>query len=104
MTGNRSRRKGLRGEAEVARVFREADYDVKALEYGGDWLCARRHGWTGPRLHVEVKRQEQLRLREWLNQATLEATAGSVPVVAFRQSGEPWRVCLTLDDLIRVLG
>lgn len=98
-----SRDKGLAGEREVANRFREADWDVKALEYGGDWLCARRNGTSGLRLHIEVKRAEQLRLKEWLHQAEEEATAGTVPVVAFRQSGEPWRVVLTLEDLLRVL-
>lgn len=100
--GELSRRKGLRGEREVAARFRDAGFDVKALEYGGDWLCVRNLG-AGPSLHVEVKRAEQLRLKEWLAQAEAEATAGAVPVVVFRQSAQPWRAVVTLDDLIRVL-
>lgn len=104
MSGNRSRSKGLKGEREVAARFRAAEFDVKALEYGGDWFCTHAHYSDMPPLHVEVKRAEQLRMREWLEQAKREATGGAIPVVAFRQSGEPWRVVLELDDLLRIVG
>lgn len=102
--GNQSRRKGLRGEQEVARAFRGAGYEVKALEYGGDWLCIHGANIHVPPLHVEVKRAEQLKMKEWLRQAAAEAVPSHVPVVVFRQSGEPWRVVVTLEDFIGVLG
>lgn len=49
---------------------------------------------------IEVKRQETLRLNDWLKQARLAANgSGSVPVVAYRQSREPWRCVVEMTPL-----
>jgi hypothetical protein len=52
---------------------------------------------------IEVKRQERLRLGDWLKQARLagSATNGSAPyaVVAYRQSGEPWRCLVEMSPV-----
>ena len=92
-----SRRKGLKGEQEVARILRESGSAVRGLESSGDWLVmyTDRQEW-----HVEVKRHERVRLPEWLRQAKDEAPAGTVPVVAFRQSRGEWYACLPLRDLV----
>jgi hypothetical protein len=47
---------------------------------------------------IEVKRQERLRLNDWLKQARLGAN-GSLPVVAYRQNGEPWRCLVELTPV-----
>ena len=96
-----SRRKGLRGEQEVARILRESGSAVRGLEAKGDWLVmyADNREW-----HVEVKRQERLKLPEWLRQAQDEAPAGVVPVVAFRQSRGQWYACLLLRDLVSAVS
>jgi hypothetical protein len=101
--GAASRRKGLGGEREVADVFEAAGHQMRGFESGGDWLCVDPRRAGAPLLHVEVKRQERLRLPEWTAQAEGEAAAGMVPVVVYRQSREPWRVVLRLDDLLRLL-
>jgi hypothetical protein len=103
-----SRRKGLTGEREVARLCEAAGFTARGLESHGDWLMVgrpRRPGEVMPRiLHVEVKRQERLRLPEWLEQARNEAPEGVPPVVCFRQSRGVWYAVLTLDDLLGLVG
>jgi hypothetical protein len=94
-----SRRKGVKGEAEVARIFRDAGYDVRGLEGLGDWLCLYGSDHT---FHVEVKRQERLKLPEWLRQAQAEKPTGTVPVVAFRQNKGVWYAALPLAALVEL--
>jgi hypothetical protein len=96
-----SRRKGLKGEQEVARILRQSGSAVRGLESKGDWLVmyTDRQEW-----HVEVKRQERVRLPEWLRQARDEAPAGCVPVVAFRQLRDEWYACLPLSDLVSAVS
>jgi hypothetical protein len=109
----------LRGEREAADRFEAAGWTVRGLEASGDWLAFQPaqtegiDGHYGPdeietrpavTLHVEVKRQERLRIPEWLEQAAAETPAGVPPVVVFRQSRGRWYACLPLDDLLGMLG
>lgn len=99
--GASSRNKGLGGEREVARMFSEAGLPPRALEESGDHLVVCAGGFT---LHSEVKRQERLRLPEWIEQAEAEAPAGTIAVVTFRQSYRHWYSTLQTADLIRLLA
>lgn len=113
-----SRRKGVLGEREVAQAFEQAGWTVRGLEGQGDQLCVRLvklPEYMKPTaaelasgalrtLHVEVKRQERLRIPEWLEQARTEAPPGVPPVLVFRQSRGQWIACLPLDDLLRLIG
>jgi len=109
-----SRRKGLAGEREVAASLERAGWTVRGLEGSGDWLAMRapEYGWPDDTevirerltLHVECKRQERLRLPEWLEQARNETPEGVPPIVCFRQSRGVWYACLTLDDLLGLVG
>jgi hypothetical protein len=101
-----SRRKGLTGEREVADLFVDYGWGVRGLESSGDWLVFR---WAdsspnGTTLHIEVKRQERLRLPEWLAQAKAEAPEGVPPVVVFRQSRGEWYAALPLIELLGLVG
>lgn len=95
-----SRRKGIVGEREVARVYEAAGFEVRGLEGSGDHLVACRDGLV---VHSEVKRQERVRMPEWLAQAEAEAPPGAVPVVAFRQNRGRWYAALPLDQLVELL-
>src|SRR5207253_3178036 len=55
-------------------------------------------------LHIESKRHETARPWAWYEQASSEAPAGAVPVVAFRRSRSPWLALIALDDLARLLA
>lgn len=94
--GASSRRKGVRGEAEVRRLLTDAGFECRGLEGSGDWLAFR----DGLTLHVETKRAERLKLPEWLRQAADEAPSGTLPVVAFRQNQGEWYAALPLTQLL----
>jgi Holliday junction resolvase len=85
--GNSQRRKGVEGERQVRNVLVRHGWTVRGLEGSGDWIAIR----FGVVLHVEVKRQEVLRLPLWTRQAIAEAPDGAVPVVAYRRNREIWR-------------
>ena len=102
-----SRDKGLRGEREVAGIFAGAGWTMRGLEGSGDWLAmsGRARSSIGPGvLHVEVKRQETLRVKEWLRQAQDEAPSGVPPLLVFRQSRSFWIAALPLTDLLGLIG
>lgn len=98
-----SREKGKRGEREVRDILRR--YGFQAMRDGHQ----REQGHQDvihdiPGLHIEVKRQERLCLPAWTRQAEMDAGEGKVPVVAYRTNGEPWRACLPLEDLAKLLS
>jgi Holliday junction resolvase len=95
-----SRRKGVTGEREVARIWKAAGFEVRGLEGQGDHVVITGYAHM---IHSEVKRAERLKLPEWLRQAAAEAPFGSVPVVSFRQNRGEWYVALRLDDLVMML-
>lgn len=104
-----SRRKGLVGEREVADLFESWAWEVRGLEGSGDWLAflSTANRQVMPcvplSLHVEVKRQERLRLPEWIAQAKAEAPSGVPPVVVFRQNRTEWVAALPLANLLEVI-
>jgi hypothetical protein len=101
---SRSQRdKGLRGEREVAAIYEAHGLTVRGLEGGGDHLVVCVED-SDVRLHSEVKRQETARPWAWWEQATAEAPAGSIPVVAFRRNRSPWLVIVSLDTLAKLLS
>lgn len=99
----RERDKGARGEREVATILRGHGLEVdRTPNSGGLHIAGDLTGLAG--YHLEVKRQETLRLPLWVRQAVEEAPEGAAPVVVYRQSGEPWRVVLELDTFAALLG
>jgi hypothetical protein len=65
-----SRRKGIRGEGDVARIFRAGGVTVEKLQQQQGGVCDL---IAGDRFYVDVKRAERLKLPEWLRQAADEA-------------------------------
>lgn len=99
----RERDKGARGEREVATVLRGYGLEVdRTPNSGGLHIPGDVTGLEG--FHLEIKRQETLRLPLWVRQAVEEAPEASEPVVVYRQSGEPWRVVLTLEAFARLVA
>jgi hypothetical protein len=109
--GDYRRTKGRNGEREVANIWRAAGLEVRGLEGSGDHLVI-----GGPvTVHSEVKRQERLKLPEWLRQAAAEAPSGTIAVVSFRQNignfgyRDPnkvtdWYSCLPTVDLAELIA
>lgn len=108
MSGLASRRKGITGEREVADLFTAKWWELRGLEGSGDWLAflprtSRLDMAESLSLHLEVKRQERLRLPEWIAQAKAEAPSGVPPVVVFRQNRAEWIAAIALADLLELL-
>jgi Holliday junction resolvase len=100
-----SRRKGADAERELAELLREHGLaaqrnPVQALFGGADVLGVR---LAGRELHLEAKRCERLDLPRWLRQVRADCPVGTVPVIAFRRSHEPWQVVLPLEDLLALV-
>jgi hypothetical protein len=93
------RRKGLRGQQEVQRLFAKLGITLDKLAAQGDRIWRTESGVT---IRVEVKRQERARLWEWIEQAEAETPDGMVPVVVFRKSGGEWYAVLSLADLVMI--
>jgi hypothetical protein len=94
-----SKRKGKRGELEAAAEIRRL-FRVEAC---------RGHQYCGcpdapdvrsaiPKVHLEIKRVESLRLYDALQQAIADA-GENVPVVLHRSSRRPWVAIVRLDDV-----
>jgi hypothetical protein len=95
------RRKGASGELEAARILTDAlgvavKRKLGQARDGGDDIQIGRY-------RIEVKRRERLSIDEWSAQVEACAAPGEVPVVLYRRNGQPWRVCLRLDDWIPML-
>ena len=95
------RDRGEGGEREVAGILRDYGYNCRR----GQQYC----GTSGdadviglPDVHIEVKRVEDLRLLKALQQASMDARAGEIPVVMHRRNYEPWRVSMYLQNFQRM--
>lgn len=93
-----SKSKGKRGELELVEKLRHCGYANarRSAQYCGKTGDA--PDITGvDGLHIECKRQEQVRDEVWLAQAYNDARKGDIPIVMYRRNGEKWKVCLRLD-------
>ena len=92
-----SRRKGKRGELEVAALLRDllgaavARNLTQARDGGHDLLGL--PGWA-----AEVKRSAKPRIGEWWNQ-TVDQANGAKPVLLYRVDRKPWRAVVALADV-----
>jgi Holliday junction resolvase len=101
MNGRGKRNKGAAGERELATLLtNELGFVVKRnlgqARDGADDI-------TIQHFRLEVKRQERLQIDAWSQQVEACAQPHEVPVVVYRRNGQPWRVCLLLDDFIPML-
>lgn len=101
MNGRGSRNKGAAGERELAALLSDQlGFVVKRklgqARDGGDDL-------TIQHFRIEIKRRERLEVDKWSEQVEACAQLGEVPVLMYRRNGQPWRVCLRLDDFIPMM-
>lgn len=55
------------------------------------------------KFRFEIKRRETLAIMEWCRQIEAHCAAGDIPVVAFRQNNQEWRVVLRLTDFLPLM-
>jgi len=95
-----SKKKGKRGELELARKLREYGYDTRrGQQYsgiGGDDVV----GLDG--IHIECKRVEKLNIYEAIRQAVRDAKVDEKPAVFWRKNREDWLVIMRLEDWIEL--
>lgn len=103
--GNMSRRKGASGEREFAELLSAAfgvtiKRKLGAARDGGDDVAHCNYSF-------EVKRQETVKIEQWMRQALANAAANPsnpcTPVVVFRRNGGRWRACMDLDHFFALL-
>lgn len=108
MNGKGRRSKGAAGEREV---FALLNGKLKREVFKRNISQARGGGCdsdNNPIVAIEVKRQQQLQLSAWLEQAKQQAKPGQIPVLAYRRNREPWQFLIIADastfaDLYEVL-
>lgn len=101
-SGKASQRKGADGERELAAVLRGYGYEIKR---GGSMSFGEVPDLVGlPGVHIEVKRCEQVRLSEWMQQAERDSQhfKDGLPAIFHRRSREGWRVTMNLADFMRL--
>lgn len=102
MTGRMARNKGARGENELAAMLSdELGFVVKRklgqARDGADDIE------VGP-FRIEVKRRETLAIMQWVRQIEACTPKDQIPVVAFRQNGQEWRVVLRMSDFLPLMS
>lgn len=102
--GKSSQRKGADGERELAGILAEYGYAVKRGESQNYGTQPDLIGL--PNIHCEVKRTQQLRLHDALEQAKRDSVkfGDGLPTVFFRRNREKWQVCMYLTDWLKLYG
>lgn len=97
--GRRARKKGTRGELDLAHACEAIGIACERSARNGVTSAEdMQHALAG--FMLESKRREQLALPAWIRK--LEAEAGELdlrPLLAFRRNREPWRLVVRLEDL-----
>lgn len=101
MNGRGKRNKGAAGERELAALLSDqlgfvVKRNLGQARDGADDI-------TVQHFRLEVKRQERLQVDKWSEQVESCTQPGEIPVLAYRRNGQPWRVCLRLEDFIPMM-
>ena len=95
-----SKRKGAKGERELASKLRDYGYD-----------CRRGQQYNGLEgedvvgldyIHCEVKRVQALNLDEAMEQAKRDSKDNQLPAVFHRKNNKKWKVTMELADWIKL--
>ena len=95
-----SKKKGAKGERELASKLRDYGYD-----------CRRGQQYNGIEgedvvgldyIHIEVKRVQALNLDEAMEQAKRDSKDNQMPAVFHRKNNKKWKVTMELEDWINL--
>lgn len=100
-----SKRKGKAGELAFCKLCKDAGYDVhRTAQFRGNTGAAGDvEGLPG--IHIEVKAQERLNLRDAMAQSVRDAEAaskGEMPIVAHKKAREDWLVTMRAQDFFTI--
>jgi Holliday junction resolvase len=103
MSGARSRRKGERGERELARVLTAEGFPAtRGQQHRGGPDSPDVTVPSLPGIHFEAKRTERLSLYDAIAQARQDA-GDRLPIVAHRRNHCEWLAILPLVDLLTII-
>ena len=94
------RNKGANAEREVVHILEENGFPARRGQvFNGepDIIC------EGLPFHIEVKRQETLKINDWWRQSKAASGENEIPTVVFRRSREDWKILMSLSDLLAIL-
>lgn len=94
-----SRSKGKRGELELMHILND-DYGFQTRRGNAAFHEPDLMGL--PDIHIEVKRREQMRMADWIQQSKRDAKPGEIASVFSRRNGEDWMVTVDIEDFIRL--
>lgn len=98
-----SRTKGKTGELEIAAILRDAGYEARrGQQFAGGGDSPDVMGLPG--FHLEVKRVEQFRMWDAIDQANRDAKEGNTPVVVHRKNKRDWVAILSLKDFLKIIA
>lgn len=103
--GRGARTKGAAGERELFKLLNAA---LEGEPFRRNLIQTRAGGADTEAHHpvsIEVKRQEMLRLKQWIDQMREQAEPGQTPVLAYRRNGESWNILvdMSLEQFITYL-
>ena len=94
------RRKGLRGQQQVSRLFASFGFYLDKLAGQGDRVFYAPRGQT---VRLEVKNQtERTRLPSWIAQSEAETPAHMIPAVVWTHNGR-WRLDIDAEDFLELV-
>lgn len=101
--GKMQRDKGKAGEREVARILKDHGYSDarRGQQFQGSPDSPDVTGLPG--FHLEVKRTEQCRLYDYIEQAKNDAGEDEIPVVVHRQNRKEWIAILSFEDFLKMV-
>lgn len=100
-----SRAKGCRGEREWRDFLRSKGLTARrGQQFSGcpeapDVIC---EDLCHKAFHAEVKKEQQFKGYQWLDQAKSES-GGKVPYVAWRRDHKDWMILLSAEDFIQLI-
>ncbi|MBO5631639.1 MAG: hypothetical protein J5965_21425 [Aeriscardovia sp.] len=103
--GKAERERGKRGERLFCCLCREYGYDAhRTAQFRGNTGAAGDvEGLPG--IHVEVKNQERLNLRDAMAQSIRDSEAegkGNIPIVAHKKNNADWLITLRAKDFFEI--
>lgn len=101
MGGRMSRNKGAAAEREFTALLSD-HLGTKVQRKLGQARDSGDDAQWG-KFRFEIKRRETLAIMEWCRQIEAHCANGDIPVVAFRQNNQEWRVVLRLTDFLPLM-
>ena len=98
-----SKRKGNRGEVELAHILQSYGYDAhRAQQFAGGFDSPDVYGLPG--IHIECKRVEKLNIENAMAQSIRDSEGKAIPAVFHRKNRSEWLVTVRLEDFMKIYG